>query len=462
MSSETAHDQNSGQPSTSGLEGIVAAAAAHFQAGRLEAAEQAYRAALALAPNDPAIEHNLGVIAATQGKHQNAIALFESVIQRQPRYVSAHYNRAVALLAMGQSKAAIEGFSRTCMLAPEHYDAHRALAFLWLSEGQRDRALDHFARTYELRRGEDRSELAAKSLTHSTRGKLQHDAEQFQFLSERARDGQVFKSLARSYGEVAREVPQDLKELSEEHRDRLGDNYNAPIHIREAPEMADRAVSQRTDVGDLTRNFSEGRSGAVYFDDLLTPDALRRLRRYLLESTIWHDFSHIGGFVASYLEDGLACPLILQIAEEIRATFPGILKAHPLSQAWAFKGIETASAVDLHADDAAVSVNFWITPTEANLTPDQGGLVVYTAPPPEDWQMSGYSADQGRIVAFLEQNAQEALQVPYRENRAVMFESRLFHRSDEPKFALGYENHRINLTFLFGRHLAPAVTKPRP
>ena len=41
--------------------------------------------------------------------------------------------------------------------------------------------------------------------------------------------------------------------------------------------------------------------------------------------------------------------------------------------------------------------------------------------------------------------------VPYRENRAVLFESRLFHRSDAPEFATGYENHRINLTLLFGR-----------
>jgi hypothetical protein len=42
--------------------------------------------------------------------------------------------------------------------------------------------------------------------------------------------------------------------------------------------------------------------------------------------------------------------------------------------------------------------------------------------------------------------------VPYRENRAVLFDSRLFHYSDAPKFAQGYENYRINVTLLFGRH----------
>jgi hypothetical protein len=52
----------------------------------------------------------------------------------------------------------------------------------------------------------------------------------------------------------------------------------------------------------------------------------------------------------------------------------------------------------------------------------------------------------------LEQHPGERLTVPYRENRAVLFDSRLFHCSDVPKFAQGYENHRINVTLLFGRH----------
>jgi hypothetical protein len=184
----------------------------------------------------------------------------------------------------------------------------------------------------------------------------------------------------------------------------------------------------------------------------LTPQALANLRRYLLESTIWHDFSHIGGFVASYLEDGLACPLVLQIADEIRRAFPELLGAHPLTQAWAFKGLQARAAVDVHADDAAVTVNFWITPTEANLAPGRGGLTVCRIPPPAGWEIHGYDADHNRIVAFLEQNVHQTLIVPYRENRAVLFESRLFHRSDAPQFARGYENHRINMTFLYGRH----------
>jgi hypothetical protein len=230
--------------------------------------------------------------------------------------------------------------------------------------------------------------------------------------------------------------------------DALGEDYNTPIHLRAAPEVAGRALSERADRAALTVQFET--QGVVIVDDLLTPPALQSLWRFLLESTIWHDFSHIDGFVASYLEDGLACPLLLQIADELRHAFPDILGAHRLSQAWAFKGLRAQSAVDVHADDAAVSVNFWVTPTQANLDPGRGGLVVCRAPPPSDWEIKDYDADQERIVTFLEQKAADSLLVPYRQNRAVLFRSRLFHHSDHPKFASSYENNRINLTLLYG------------
>jgi hypothetical protein len=94
-----------------------------------------------------------------------------------------------------------------------------------------------------------------------------------------------------------------------------------------------------------------------------------------------------------------------------------------------------------------------VTPDRANRNPDGGGLVVCRAPPPAAWQVQGYDADMAAISAFLDRHAgRTAWLCPYRENRAVLFESRLFHRSGATDFATGYENHRINLTLLFGRH----------
>jgi tetratricopeptide (TPR) repeat protein len=427
---------------------LVADAMRHFQAGRLAEAENSYRAALAIVPADPAVTHNLGVAIAAQGRHRTAIGCFEEALRADPGFVSAHYNRAAALMRLGETHEAIKAFSRATKLEPEHYEAHRALGFLWLSQSERGRALDHFARTYELRRGDDRVAIARKSLTTATRGKLEHDGEQFLYLSQRTRDRLGFELLARSYRAVAEQLPNEVTALTDAQIDALGDDYNTPIHLRAAPEVAGCAVNERANGAALAAQFEQ--QGATFVDDLLTPQALDSLRRFLLESTIWHDFSHIDGFVASYLEDGLACPLLLQIADELRRVFPDILSEHALCQAWAFKGLRTQAAVDVHADDATVSVNFWVTPTQANLNPGRGGLVVCRAQPPDDWEIKHYNADRERIVTFLEHNAENSLVVPYRQNRAVLFRSRLFHHSDHPEFASGYENHRINLTLLYG------------
>jgi hypothetical protein len=430
---------------------LVAAAIAHHNAGQLDQAEAAYRDALTISPGHPSIIHNLGVLAAAQGSHAAAIACFDEAIAAEPGFVAAHYNRAVAQHSLGQPNEARQSFARVCALDPGHYRAHRALGFLWLAEGNRGRALDHFARTYELRRGEDRSGIAAKSLAQATRGKLLHDAEQFRFLSERRIDRQRFDALVPNYEAAANGFPEEPAALSDQQLAALGDGYNTAIWICDAPEIAGRAVSERPDLDAIMRSFREHQTGAAWFDDLLTPQALSGLQRYLLQSTIWHDFSHIGGFVASYLEDGLACPLLLQIADEIRGAFPELLTQHPLTQAWAFKGREAKAAVEAHADDAAISINFWVTPDEANLNPNGSGLVVCRVPPPKAWEMKDYDADKEEVAAFLDRHDSDSLIVPYRENRAAIFESRLFHRSDAPEFAAGYENHRINLTLLFGR-----------
>ena len=427
----------------------VADAMAHFQAGRPVEAESAYRAALAIAPSDPAVTHNLGAAIAAQGRHRDALGCFEAALSADPNFVSAHYNRGVALMALGEARPAIASFSRAAALEPQHYEAHRALGFLWLAQGERGRALDHFARTYELRRGDDRTTIARKSLTTTARHKLEHDAEQFLYLSQRLRDRLRFELLARGYGEIAKQVAgRGGRAFRSRRSTRWARTTTRRSTLRAAPEIAGRAVNERTDKAALTAQFEQ--QGAVPVDDLLTPQALEALQRFLLESTIWHDFSHIDGFVASYLEDGLACPLLLQLADELRSAFPEILGKHPLSQAWAFKGLRPQSSVDVHADAATVSVNFWVTPTEANLAPERGGLVVCRAPPPDDWEIKDYDADQARIVTFLEQKAIESLVVPYRQNRAVLFRSRLFHHSDRPEFASSYENHRINLTLLYG------------
>jgi hypothetical protein len=41
--------------------------------------------------------------------------------------------------------------------------------------------------------------------------------------------------------------------------------------------------------------------------------------------------------------------------------------------------------------------------------------------------------------------------VPHRANRALIFDSDLFHETDNIHFKDGYLNRRINITMLYGR-----------
>jgi hypothetical protein len=41
--------------------------------------------------------------------------------------------------------------------------------------------------------------------------------------------------------------------------------------------------------------------------------------------------------------------------------------------------------------------------------------------------------------------------VPHRANRAVIFKSALFHKTDDCRFRAGYLDRRINVSLLFGR-----------
>ena len=152
------------------------------------------------------------------------------------------------------------------------------------------------------------------------------------------------------------------------------------------------------------------------------------------------------------LKDGLACPLLLQIADDLCQTFPDIFKDHQLNQLWAYKYDSRLTGIDVHADFAAINVNFWITPETANLNPKNGGLVVYDAEAPIDWTFKQYNASRESVRRrkFLAEHDSGKTVVPYNGNRIVLFNSSLFHETDTIEFKQGYENRRINVTMLFG------------
>ena len=423
--------------------------------GRLDEAVASFHKALRQKPDFALAHYNLGLTLRNLGELDDAVASYRKSLDLNPDIAEAHNNLGNVLQELGKADDAEACYLKALALKPDYAGAHGNLGLVMISDGRRAEALGHFNISLELERGADPIDPGHYSFRLINKTKINHDIEQFSYLAAQGHEAERFQSLARVYEAVDREIdwPHDLSTtvpLSGDHLRRLGDTYNRPIHVLEAPEIAGSTLSGGLDVEKITSDYFAPACEMTYFDNLLSADALASLRRFLLGSTIWFNFRNGGGYLGAMLKDGLSCSLLLQIADDLRLTFPEIFKNHQLAQLWAYKYDSQLAGIRVHADSAAVNVNFWITPDAANLDPASGGLVVYDIEAPLDWNFKIFNTDQNRIRAFLAEQGSGKSVVPYGENRIVMFNSNLFHETDTIDFKQGYENRRINVTMLFG------------
>ena len=144
----------------------------------------------------------------------------------------------------------------------------------------------------------------------------------------------------------------------------------------------------RASVASAAQQWRTQRPQIAVIDNFLSDEALAELRRFCWGSTVWRT-NYERGYLGAVPEHGFASPLLAQIADEFRTVYADICGSHALKYLWAFKYDSTLDGVGIHADDAAVNVNFWITPDEANLDPERGGLIVWDVAAPLDWEYSG-------------------------------------------------------------------------
>lgn len=477
--------------------------------GQVEEAAETYRQALEIAPKDARIRSNLGVALQALGQAEEAVKYFREATGLEPNLAEAHLNLAKALRSRAELSEAASCLNRALALDPALAEAHfemgrvladqeawdqaegsyreavalkpdfneaqRALGTTLLRQGKHLEAEAAFRRLLEIERGlgcatsdglidgQHATRGTATGPLRTTRFALLDRAEQIEYLIGKGVLDSSFELLATRYRSVMAELAdqgalQKRIALTSEQRQRIEGFYDKVIHCAPAPGCASGAINDSLDFESLEENYLAEKAPVVYFDGFLSQEALGRLRKFCLESTIYFSFGP-ARFVASSLTDGFNCELLYQIAEELKEHFPRVLGPEPLSEMWAYRHDAGGRGVDTHTDHAAVTVNFWITPDKANLAPDRGGLVVYRKEHPLDWNWEEYNTAKydpvihERIERLLE--SAESVTIPYRENRAVMFASNLFHSSGALRFADGFENRRTNVTLLFGGWGAP-------
>ena len=295
----------------------------------------------------------------------------------------------------------------------------------------------------------------------ASRHKILHDAAQFRFNVRNGLLPDLFLKVAENYTKMHDQLlgqnsMNDYIFMDQRHLEFVGTTYNRFNYRYPTRRVSEgEALSSTTDFAAAEARYfhPENNPGITVIDDFLSTETLTQMLKMLQSSSIWFDVKE--GYLGAYHAEGLASPLLLQIGEEIRERLPKIVGSKPLRTIWAYKCMQSSpNGLALHADAAAVNLNLWITPDSANLDPEGGGLIVYLSDElPQGWtfeEMNRMSRVRDMRAFLMAQPSTRAVRVPYRQNRAVIFHSRLFHESGKSRFRPGFENMRINLTFLFG------------
>ncbi len=433
------------------------------------------------------------------GRPADALALCRQTLADRPFDVGALYLTAVARQTTGDAAGAETAGRRAAAVGGEPADAHLIVGMAAAARGDAEAALAAFDRAValapdrvlfrmlrsgilvQLRRYDDAyedqlalmierrssawwpggpqaplSSAEGEDALPTSRLKLRHDAEQLRHLQTIGSLPADAAPFVEAFGRVLSELDVSSPgnapvRLNPDQRRRLAPVYNRVVVLDPGARVAGEAVARGWDRDAVARAFASDRVAVI--DGLLTQEALAAMRRFCLDSTIWFDTSHaLGerGYIGADGIEGFACPLLFQIAEGLRAALPGVIGDLPLVKFWAFKYDHALQGINAHGDAARVNVNFWLTPDEANLDPETGGLMVWNTHVPRDWGFQAYNNDPAGLMRRIDEIGARPVNVPHRQNRAVLFDSDLIHATAPLNFRPGYTNRRLNVTLLYG------------
>ena len=286
-----------------------------------------------------------------------------------------------------------------------------------------------------------------------SKNKLKHDIEQIGYLLKKKLISKKFNNIIKKYKFIYSSLPKnsdptDIFTLSKEFTYKLGPTFNNLIYYQPPDIIEKKIINDNKKV--VTIN-SKKKFKYMVIDDFLNKEVLDKLYSFCLTNSIWNEFDYKNGYIGSFIENGFNAPLLLQISEEIRLQYPEILKKFPLTKAWAFKCNNQMKGIKIHADFAAININFWITPDKANLNKKTGGLLIWDKEAPKNWDFEKYNNNHLAIKNFLKKKKSKMKRIKYKSNRVIIFNSNLFHASDNFNFKKNYENRRINITLLYGK-----------
>lgn len=445
--------------------------------GDLNDALKAYDRALNLAPQSPpAVFRRATVLMALQ-QVPEALAAFKLALDNDSKLGAAALYEARLYRDAGELEAARKLLHIILQFNPRLQEANVMLGHVLLALERYSEAQQIYSQMYRMARGPGwggapfiagSSEVAPDSKpVRASSFFFKNLIGHIDYLITRGKLHTSFTELAGIYQDILEESAAtadsfDLITLTPAQTKQVWSVLPRALHYADSAPVPGPAVNPALDSKIIQQDYLNSPWRMTWFDDFLTSGALNSLRTFCLESTIFFRQSH-NTFVSSYMEEGFNCSVLYQIASELKAKFTDVLGPLSLQNIWCYRQAPEGNGVLAHTDQAAVTFNFWITTDDANLDKAHGGLVLYDKEQPLDWDWYKTNSEKDnpavlqRIMTYLE--GANTTTIPHRENRAVMFYSNMFHRSDQFHFKPGYENSRMNVTMLFGQHATQINSK---
>jgi len=457
---------------------------AHFKYGnclnyfeRFDEAINSFKKAIELEPDLFGSYNNIGNTLVRLNRDKEAIPYYEKsivLIKKREKNNSnnffeaqAYYNLGVAHRKLDEIEIAEDYLNKSINLEKNFADAQSELASIKLIKNinERDHSSDNLAlrvSDFDKLIKDDSIEESYKSLRmisddEARRNKvklsrLKHDVEQAKFLVNNNFKAEPILNFIEMGNNILSNAMSDTKyiNLNDKIQSDIFMNYQRlPIIYQTKP--VKHFLNQNNDWQDIEQRYLNAKPEFIVIDNFLSNECVIELRKFCLYSKVFlreYENQYLGAFG----NKGFTSEIHLGIANDLQKKLPNICGGEYLNHMWAFKyDSKLGSGINVHADFAKVNLNFWITPDDYNLKKDSGGLIVYDTPPPNDWTFEKYNSGKEEIYNFLKKEKAKKLVGHYKYNRAILFNSALFHETEEIDFENVYAGRRVNVTYLFGR-----------
>jgi len=413
-------------------------------------AKDCFEKAIGIDPNYADAHYNLGNVFKELGERQKAKDCFEKVIKINPNYSAALNNLGIIFKELGEHQKAKKIFEKAIEINPDNVNINVNLSDSYI------RTLDDLGKSMNL--SYKTSEIFHSKLKFINQSvplfRLKHDVQQAQYLISKDYELEGIKQFQKIGNKILnREEDKNNYDkkilLNQGEIDALLPFYKSD-HIYEPKIISGSCINSNKNWQDVEDEYFNSSNQIIYIDDFLSEEAVIELQKFCLISKVWiKQFNN--QYLGAFSNQGFISPIHLQIAIDLKQKLPKLFGPHLIEKFWGFKyDAVLGKGINIHADFAIHNLNFWITPDEYNNNKNAGGLKVYDVPAPENWTFEDYNNNKDKIYKYLDDNNTNCVNIPYKFNRAVLFNSAYFHETDEIDFKDKYEGRRINMTYLFG------------